>query len=145
MLGVSCDLKLRVSLQASCDKTLVTGGGLSGSSDHRHGEHCSLILCDQCYKASLVSLYFLVSFWCFVQKDNKYLKLLYFEIFLSKVKKGGEGSKIHSEEKARRRWLTQFHLVFSLPKTSWQKMNTINNFQTITEDLLCGGSPIANL
>lgn len=89
-LGVICELNLKDSLQASCEKTLGSGEGLSGSSDHKDMEDTAawfVSLCDQCYKASLVSLYFLSSFWCFVQKDNKDLKLLSSEEFVQTVKR----------------------------------------------------------
>lgn len=60
------------------------GEGLSGSADHKDMEATTarfVSLCDQCYKASLVSLYFLGTFWYFIQKNKKNLKLLSCEEF----------------------------------------------------------------
>jgi len=90
VLGVICELKFRGSLQASCEKTLGSGKGLSGSLDDKDTEATAawfVSLCNQCYKASLVSLYVLRSFWCFLQNDNKNFKLLSCEKFVRTVER----------------------------------------------------------
>lgn len=60
-----CELNLRGRFQASCEKILGSGEGLSGSADHEDAEATAaqfVSSCDQCHKASLVSLYFLGTF-----------------------------------------------------------------------------------